>query len=40
MFRSLGKVTFLGLMATMAVAGKMAWDSRGEVQRYLRMRDM
>lgn len=40
MFKSLGKLTFLGLMASMAFASKMAWDSREEVQRYFRMREM
>jgi hypothetical protein len=40
MFRSLGKLTALVLLAGMAAAGAMGWRSREDVARYLRMRDM
>lgn len=40
MFKSLGRLTFVGLVAGLVVASKLAWESRGEVQRYLRMREM
>jgi hypothetical protein len=40
MIKSLGRLTFLGMMAGLVLAGRMAWASRGDVQRYLRIREM
>jgi hypothetical protein len=40
MIRSLGRLTFVGLAAGLVLAGRLAWTSRGDVQRYLRIREM
>ncbi len=38
--RAIGRLTTVGLLIAMGVAASFGWKSRGDLQRYLKMRSM